>query len=281
MVPASGIAPGRLVSRHGRTRAHAIVLAMAAVFLIVGIAVPLIAADGGPLDAHPGATSVAAVCCGLSLVLAVAWKAMEPKVVLALHERGVVVHHSRTNTDDFVPFAAMGDLYLYRTGQHGGLVNALAFRRDATSPWAYVLDSVGNAFRLRGAIIEGQLRERGPVSLRALEAGEGVVFHTVSDEERQARRDRRTMQGEIDAKAFVLSPVGVEFADHVIPLADIAAVDEGTTSGSLRLLDASGNTLWGVHYLSLFSADLFIVLMRTLIEARHYGLGGVTSNKGY
>ncbi|KJV29124.1 hypothetical protein [Luteibacter yeojuensis] len=254
---------------------------MAAIFLAIGIAVPLIAAGGGPLDAHPGATSAAAVCCGISLVLAVAWKAMEPKVVLALHERGVVVHHTRTRSDDFVPFAAMGDLYLYRTGHHGGLVNALAFRRDAASPWAYVLDSVGNAFRLRGAIIEGQLRERGAVTLRALEAGEGVVFHTVSDDERKARRDRRTLPSDVDAKAFVLSSLGVEFADHVIPLADIASVDEGTSSGSLRLLDANGDTLWGVHYLSLFSADLFIVLMRTLIEARHYGLGGVTSNKGY
>jgi hypothetical protein len=32
--------------------------------------------------------------------------------------------------------------------------------------------------------------------------------------------------------------------------------------------------LWSVHYLSLFSADLFIVLMRTMIEAHHYGIDG-------
>jgi hypothetical protein len=280
MVPASGIAPGRLVSRHGRTRSHAFILALAGVLLALGIAVPVAIADGGSLAAHPIATIIAAVLCVAGLGLAVAWKAMEPKTVLELHDRGIVVVHTRTKSEDFVPFAVMGDLYLYRTGQQSGHVNALAFRRDAQSPWVHVHDTLGDAFRLRGAIIEGQLRERGPLTLRALEAGEGVVFHTVSDEERHARRDVRTAPA-ISARAFYLSPLGVEFEGLTIPISDIASVDEGTSSGSLRLLDERGNTLWGVHYLSLFSADLFIVLMRTLIEARQYGLGGVTSNKPY
>lgn len=280
MVPASGIAPGRLVSRHGRTRSHAIVLAVAALLLVAGIATPLLVAGGDSLAAHPAATVIAVILCVAGLGAAVAWKALEPKTVLALHDRGVVIRHTRTKTNDFVPFAHMADLYLYRTGEQGGLVNALAFRRDAQSPWVDVRDDLGDAFRLRGAIIEGQLRERGPLTLRALEAGEGVVFHTVTDEERHARRLGETGEG-IAAKAFYLSPLGVEFDDLTIPLSDIAAVDEGTTSGALRLLDERGNTLWGVHYLSLFSADLFIVLMRTLIESRQYGLGGVTSNKPY
>ncbi|HEY4093530.1 MAG TPA: hypothetical protein VGN46_18630 [Luteibacter sp.] len=280
MVPASGIAPGRFISRHGRTRTHTILLALAALCLFAGIAVPLLIAGGGSLAAHPIATVIAAVLCLVGLGLAVAWKMLEPKTVLALHDRGIVIHHTRTKVDDFVPFAAMGDLYLYRTGQKGGLINGLAFRCDAASPWFDVLDSLGDAFRLRGAIIEGQLRERGPLTLRALEAGEGVVFHTVSDEQRHANRHGRAAV-DVPATAFYLSPLGVEFDNLTIPLADIATVDEGTTSGSLRLLDERGNTLWGVHYLSLFSADLFIVLMRTLIEARHYGLGGVTSNKSY
>jgi hypothetical protein len=280
MVPASGIAPGRLVSRHGRTRSHAVLLATTALLLLAGVATPLLVAAGGSLAAHPVATVIAALLCLGGLGLAVAWKALEPATVLSLHERGVVIQHTRTKTNDFVPFAHMADLYLYRTGQQGGLVNALAFRRDAQSPWIDVLDNLGDAFRLRGAIIEGQLRERGPLTLRALEAGEGVVFHTVTDEDRHARRQGRGAQ-DTKASAFYLSPLGVEFEGMTIPLADIASVDEGTTSGSLRLLDERGNTLWGVHYLSLFSADLFIVLMRTLIESRHYGLGGVTSNKSY
>jgi hypothetical protein len=280
MVSASGIAPGRLVSRHGRTRGHAVVLGLAALLLVLGVGLPLLVAGGGQLSAHPTITTVGALLCVAGLLVAVAWKAMEPRTVLALHDRGVVVLHTRTKKQDFVPFAAMGDLYLYRTGHQGGLINALAFRRDALAPWVDVLDNVGDAFRLRGAIIEGQLRERGPLTLRALEAGEGIVFHTVSDEERQARRDGRSVPN-VEAKPFLLSPLGVEFEDRLIPIADIASVDEGTTSGSLRLLDDKGNTLWGVHYLSLFSADLFIVLMRTLIEARQYGLGGVTSNKPY
>jgi hypothetical protein len=280
MVPASGIAPGRLVSRHGRTRSHAFVLAAAATLLLAGIAMPLVITAGGDLAAHPAATAVAVTLCIAGLVLAVAWKSMEPRVILALHERGVVIHDTRTKADDFVPFAHMADLYLYRTGQQGGLVNALAFRRDAQSTWVDVRDRLGDAFRLRGAIIEGQLRERGPLTLRALEAGEGIEFHMVSDADRHARRQAKTGQ-RVEAKAFYLSPLGVEFEGLTIPLSDIASVDEGTTTGSLRLLDDRGNTLWGVHYLSLFSADLFIVLMRTLIESRQYGLGGVTSNKSY
>jgi hypothetical protein len=280
MVPASGIAPGRRISRHGRVRSHTVILAAAAVLLLAGIATPLLVAAGGSLADHPLATIIAAVLCFAGLGLAVAWKTLEPKVVLALHDRGVVIHYSRTKQDDFVPFAHMADLYLYRTGQQTGLVNGLAFRRDAESPWIDVRDNLGDAFRLRGAIIEGQLRERGPLTLRALEAGEGVVFHMVSDDDRHARRQGKAGQG-IKATAFYLSPLGVEFEGLTIPLHEIAAVDEGTTSGSLRLLDERGQTLWGVHYLSLFSADLFIVLMRTLIESRHYGLGGVTSNKSY
>ncbi|QWT22530.1 hypothetical protein KPL74_11140 [Bacillus sp. NP157] len=274
------IAPGRLVSRHGRTRRHGFVLAIAAALFLLGVALPLLLLANGTFDHHPMIVATGACLCIAGVAVGVAWKAMGPKTVLSLHDRGVVIHHAGSREDVFVPFAAMGDLFLYRHGSHGGLVNGLAFRRDASTPWVEIMDNVGDAFRLRGAIIEGQLRERGPLTLRALEAGEGIVFHTVSDEARLARRAGNAAPV-TEATPFMLSPLGVEFADRLIPIGDIASVDEGTTTGSLRLLDSQGNTLWGVHYLSLFSADLFIVLMRTLIEARQYGLGGVPDNKGY
>jgi hypothetical protein len=67
-----------------------------------------------------------------------------------------------------------------------------------------------------------------------------------------------------------LSSAGVDVDGQHFPIADIAKLDEGGPDGSLRLFDAYGHTLWSVHTLSLFSADLFVVLMRTMIEAHQY-----------
>lgn len=80
-----------------------------------------------------------------------------------------------------------------------------------------------------------------------------------------------------EGRPLILGTAGLLLAFGIvltvrIPIADIAKLDEGGANGSLRLFDAYGHTLWSVHTLSLFSADLFIVLMRTMIEAHQYGI---------
>ncbi len=238
MLVPTDILPGRLLSRHGRTRAH-----------------PLTRAFSRLLP----------------------WSANKTKTSLDLHQHGVVVHHASHRKQAFVPFMAMADLYLYRTGGRlFGPANALAFRRGPDNAWVDVLDDHGDAFRLRGEIIGGQLRERGPLALRSLEAGEVLTFHAITDADRLAKRSATaTTFG--TTSVIGLSSSGVEVDGEPISIADIARLDEGGPDGSLRLLDAQGQVLWRVHYLSMFSADLFIVLMRTMIEAHQYGLAKKTA----
>jgi hypothetical protein len=207
-------------------------------------------------------------------LLALAWWRTGPATSLDLHLNGVVVRRRATRSNEFVPFMAMADLYLCRAGRTvGRAANALAFRRSPQEAWVDVIEDHGDAFRLRGEIIEGQLRERGPLALRALEAGESLTFHAVEDAERLAKR---VMGGALSARSrsFELSREGLHADGAMIPIDAIASLDEGGRTGVLRLLDARGQALWSVHYLSLFSADLFIVLMRTMIEAHHYGIDG-------
>jgi len=238
MLVPTDIVPGRLLSRHGRMRGHRL-------FQVVGKLLP--------------------------------WVANRSGTVLDLHEHGVVVHDAAQRKTTFVPFMAMADLYLYRTGGRlFGPADALAFRRGPDDAWVDVLDTHGDAFHLRGEIIGGQLRERGPLALRSLEAGEVLTFHTITDADRLAAR---TAGPSAFGKttAVRLSSTGVDVEGQRIPMADIAKLDEGGPDGSLRLFDAYGRTLWSVHTLSLFSADLFVVLMRTMIEAHQYGLGQKTA----
>jgi hypothetical protein len=274
MLVPTDIAPGRLLSRHGRTRAHRFVLAVAVVFLVLGLALPLLLITGAtlPPEGRPLILGTAGLLFVVGIVMTVAWRAIRPKTTLDLHLRGVVVRHSASRNETFVPFMAMADLYLYRTGRRlFGPANALAFRSGPDEAWIDVLDNRGDAFRLRGEIIEGQLRERGPLALRSLEAGEALTFHSITDTERLAQR---VMGGMLSAQAspLHLSRAGLDVDGQQIPIADIARLEEGGPDGSLRLLDARGHPLWSVHTLSLFSADLFIVLMRTMIEAHQYGL---------
>ena len=227
------IAPGRLLSRHGRTPAHGFLQAIGRLF---------------------------------------PWLATGSGTVLELHQHGVVVHNVAQRKNSFVPFMGMADLYLYRTGRRlFGPADALAFRRGPDDPWVDVLDKHGDAFHLRGEIIGGQLRERGPLALRSLEAGEVLTFHAITDSERLAARAAgATAFGK--TTTVQLSGAGVDVDGQHFPIADIAKLDEGGPDGSLRLFDAYGHMLWSVHTLSLFSADLFVVLMRTMIEAQQYGL---------
>jgi hypothetical protein len=270
----SDIAPGRLLSRHGRTRAHRFVLTIALVFLVLGTSLPLLLTAGTTL-APEGKLLIlgtAGFLVLIGIILMVAWRKIRPKTTLDLHLHGIVVRHAAPRTETFVPFMAMSDLYLYRTGRSlFGPANALAFRRSPADAWVDVLDNRGDAFRLRGEIIEGQLRERGPLALRSLEAGQSLTFHSITDADRLAKR---VMGGVLSAEASALhlSSAGLDIDGRRIPIAEIAKLDEGGPNGSLRLFDAHGHILWTVHTLSLFSADLFIVLMRTMIEAHQYGL---------
>jgi hypothetical protein len=268
------IVPGRLLSRHGRTRAHRFVLAVALMFLVVGAGLPLLLTTGARFapEGRPLILGTAGLLLAIGLVLTVAWRAIRPKTTLDLHLHGIVVRHTSPRKETFAPFMAMSDLYLYRTGRSlFGPANALAFRRSPADAWVDVLDDRGDAFRLRGEIIEGQLRERGPLALRSLETGHALTFHSITDADRLAKR---VMGGMLSAEArpLQLSSAGLDVGGQRIPIADIAKLDEGGPNGSLRLFDAYGHTLWSVHTLSLFSADLFIVLMRTMIEAHQYGI---------
>lgn len=229
----SDIVPGPLLSRHGRTRVGWLPRMM-------GLLFPRLAIRLG--------------------------------TILDLHQHGIVVRHGSQRKATFVPFMAMADLYLYRTGDRlFGPANALAFRRDPDDAWVDAIDDHGDGFRLRGEIIGGQLRERGPLALRALEAGDVLTFHTITDADRLAARTAGSAAFG-DTAVVRLSAVGIDVGKRRIPIADIAKLDEGGPDGSLRLFDAQGNALWSVHTLSLFSADLFVVLMRTLIEAQQYGI---------
>ena len=233
MLVPTDLVPGRLLSRHGRARAPR----------LLGVIRSLLP-----------------------------WMATKPKIALDLHEHGIVAHHAAARKSVFVPFMAMADLCLYRTDRRlFGPANALAFRRGPGDAWIDVLDDDGDGVRLRGEIIGGQLRERGPLALRSLETSEILTFHAISDADRLAAR----VQG---AAAFgkttelQLSREGLDVDGQRIAIEEIAKLDEGGPDGSLRLFDAHGYMLWSVHTLSLFSADLFVVLMRTMIEAHQYGL---------
>jgi hypothetical protein len=233
MLVPNDIVPGRLLSRHGRAHAHRL-------FQTIGTLFP--------------------------------WLPKSRTTALDLHQHGVVVHHVAQRKTTFVPFMAMADLYLYRTGHRlFGPANALAFRGGPNDPWVDVLDTHGDVFQLRGEIIGGQLRERGPLALRSLEAGDVLTFHVITDAERLAARSGAPVAFDTTA-TIQLSSSGVDVQGTRIPMGDIAKLDEGGPDGSLRLFDAYGHMLWSVHTLSLFSADLFVVLMRTMIEAYQYGV---------
>lgn len=233
MLVPSDIVPGRLLGRHGRTR---------------------------------GPRWLSALRSRLP------WVAIRPSVALDLHEHGIVAHGAGARKGVFVPFMAMADLCLYRTDHRlFGPANALAFRRGPDDTWIDVLDDDGDGVRLRGEIIGGQLRERGPLALRSLEAGDVLTFHTMTDADRLAAR----AQGAAaigTTTVLQLSREGLDIDGQHIAIEDIAKLDEGGPDGSLRLFDAYGHMLWSVHTLSLFSADLFIVLMRTIIETHQYGI---------
>lgn len=274
MLVPTDIVPGRLLSRHGRTRAHRFVLAVALVFLVLGVGLPLLLTAGATLapEGRLLILGTAGFLFLIGVILMVVWCKIRPKTTLDLHLHGIVVRHATPRTETFVPFMAMSDLYLYRTGRSlFGPANALAFRRSPADAWVDVLDNRGDAFRLRGEIIEGQLRERGPLALRMLEAGQALTFHSITDADRMAKRVMGGMLS-AEASALQLSSAGLDVDGRRIPIAEIAKLDEGGPNGSLRLFDAHGGILWGVNTLSLFSADLFIVLMRTMIEAHQYGL---------
>lgn len=274
MLVPTDITPGRLLSRHGRTRAHRFVLVVALVFLVLGICLPLLLTSGAHLapEGRWLILGTAGFVFVIGVVLLGVWRAIQPSTVLDLHIHGIVVRYAGLRNAVFIPFMAMSDLYRYRTGRRlGGVPNALAFRRSPDDAWIDVLDNRGGAFGLRGEIIEGQLRERGPLALRALEAGQAMTFHSITDADRVTKRVMGGMLA-VTASPLYLSSAGVEVDGRLIPIADIARLDEGGPNGSLRLLDTHGQTLWSVRYLSLFSADLFIVLMRTMIEANQYGV---------
>jgi hypothetical protein len=260
---------GTLISRHGRTRAHMLGPVLAAVLLILSIALPMLSL-GNPHfdpDAKPLVVKASVFLVVMGLGLLALWKFTVPRDILSLHERGVVRHGPPDKVRP-VAFADMSDVYLFRTGQYvGGMINALAFRRSPDDAWVAVLDNVRAAPELRQAIINGYLEARVPASLQAIADGQTVRFHVIDDGD---RRVRRVTGGffKVKARPLDLSAKGIDVDGRHIPLDAIHDIAGADTAGTIGLLDEHGKALYTVHYLSLFSADLFTIVLGQLLERR-------------
>lgn len=259
---------GQPLSVHGRSRTMIIPTVCAVIILLVGCSLPLVLLSGAHFQ--EGADTLLLMVSGglvlVGLILLLLSFRMGPKTLITCYETGLAVENRKTHSGEFIPFAAISDVYQFRTGNYtGGLINAMAVRRNPQDTWVEILENRRDSMKLRASIIEGQLQYRTPNDLQKLANGESLTFAAIRTTDRLIKR---AVGGMLKVKTYpvILSASQLTLDDRTLALSDIHDL-QMSNAGTLSLLDARGDTLFTASPVTLFSYDLFVTLLSSQLQA--------------
>ncbi|WP_312936410.1 hypothetical protein [Pseudomonas sp.] len=196
MHQSSSSATGKLIGTYGYGKALQIFMGIFAIVLLgmagfVGYLKTITAFPGEPAPA--GATGnfngppelfyyvmAFLVALALCMVLTIKWQQKLRNACYEVYEKGI--RQVTSGQDEFVAFTEMDDLYLFASGQTitAGLINNLAYRRNASEPFRRVNAHLHRLEEFIDLVRERYLEERLPSAAQTLSSG-GVVRFNYAD----------------------------------------------------------------------------------------------------
>ncbi|CNE78355.1 Uncharacterised protein [Yersinia similis] len=204
-----------------------------------------------------------------------------PEFTYFLYENGVRVFNHNNMEIYFIPFDKIKYIYKYNTGINpNGRIHAMAFRTSKSQPWNVIINNINNAYPLINTIIHQQIMRIGVINLNSLSHGETLEFDIIKKEEDWLKRmiyhgEIKTGIGrmnthQMDTSSLSLSAHTLITINGIINIENIFRIEtlQEAFYEKIRLLDTQGNIIFSIDYSDLINADLFIALIKHMIQNR-------------
>ncbi|WDY59197.1 hypothetical protein [Pseudomonas sp. PSKL.D1] len=272
MQPTPTTSTGKLLGSYGYGKALIIAL-MALGSIFVGLAafvgyLSVVTPDGsGPPAQLLYSTIGLLLVIGVSLFGLALWQKKLRVARYEVYEKGIcqIIGSQR----DYVPFSEMGDFYLFASGQTAiaGLLNNLAYRRNASEPFRRVNPHLQKLYVFLEQVREQYLNERQPAVLATLESGGAVQFNYLESSQVWKKRMRGDFVN-IATKPLVVTSQALDVDGHKVSLNSLRDVDLSQWTELVVIKDENGQTVLSTVGSGIISFDLFLNTLHNLLEAR-------------
>ncbi|WP_349976407.1 hypothetical protein [Pseudomonas sp. WHRI 8519] len=262
---------GKLLGAYGYGKALIIsMLILGSIFfgLAVFVGYQSIASDlqfNGPKHIFYFTVALLAVL-GLSMFALALWQIKLRKARYEVYEKGIcqIIGSER----DYVPFSEMNDVYLFASGQtaFAGLINNLAYRRNASEPFRRVNPHLKGLFAFIEQVRDQHLNERLPAVYATLQNGGGVQFNYLDTKQVWGKR----ISGDffnVTTKPLTVTRDALDIDGRKVPLSSLADVDLNQWTELVVIKDESGQTLLSTVGNGIMSFDLFLNTLHNLLDA--------------
>lgn len=211
--------------------------------------------------------------CALLVILGVGmfglgrWQKTLRTARYEVYEKGItqVVGQQR----EYIPYTQINDLYLFSSGQTvlTGLATNLAYRRDASEPFVRVNAHLAGFEAFQQLVRERYLEARMPVALDTLEAGGALTFNYVGTGQVWRKRISGNFL-KVSTQTLVVSRDALQVQGRWVSIDSLRSVDLNSWSENVVIRDEAGKTVLATVATGIMSHDLFLTLLRALINCR-------------
>jgi hypothetical protein len=272
MQPTPPASTGKLLGSYGYGKALIIsMLILGSIFLGLAAFVGYLSVDSslnfnGPKNLFYSTIALLAVLGAVMFALAL-WQKKLRIARYEVYEKGIcqVIGNQR----DYVPFSEMGDFYLFASGQTAiaGLINNLAYRRNASEPFRRVNPHLQKLYVFLEQVREQYLNERLPAVIATLENGGAVQFNYLETSQVWGKR----MSGDffnVTTKPLTITREALDVGGRKVALSSLRNVDLSQWTELVVIKDENGQTVLSTVATGIISFDLFLYTLHNLLEAQ-------------
>jgi len=272
MQPTPATSTGKLLGSYGYGKALIIcMLILGSIFLGLAAFVGYLSVDSslnfnGPKNLFYSTIALLAVLGAVMFALAL-WQKKLRIARYEVYEKGIcqIIGNQR----DYVPFSEMGDFYLFASGQTAiaGLINNLAYRRNASEPFRRVNPHLQKLYVFLEQVREQYLNERLPAVIATLENGGAVQFNYLETSQVWGKR----MSGDffnVTTKPLTITRDALEVDGRKVALSSLRNLDLSQWTELVVIKDDNGQTVLSTVATGIISFDLFLNTLHNLLEAQ-------------
>jgi len=277
MQPTPATSTGKLLGIYGYGKALIIcMLILGSIFLGLAAFVGYLSVDSslnfnGPKNLFYSTIALLAVLGAVMFALAL-WQKKLRIARYEVYEKGIcqIIGNQR----DYVPFSEMGDFYLFASGQTAiaGLINNLAYRRNASEPFRRVNPHLSKLYVFLEQVRELYLNERLPAVFATLENGGAVQFNYLETSQVWGKR----MSGDffnVTTKPLTITRDALEVDGRKVALSNLRNLDLSQWTELVVIKDDNGQTVLSTVATGIISFDLFLNTLHNLLENQRAQVG--------
>lgn len=200
---------------------------------------------------------------GVFMLVCAMFTAKSRTKIFEIHEKGILC----INNDEriYTPFGDIEDVYLFRSGKTGKLINNLAYRRNSKHEFEWIHFGLKDFWGFREEFSARHVSERLPKIIKSLESGEAVTFHYLSTKEFWKKRVVGNFL-KISTSPIHLTMNEMDVGGEKCLMNEINRVPLNRSGKNITIKNKKGRKIFSTMAFSIISLDLFVHTIDFIIE---------------